>query len=248
MAGKENPLQAVTRIFDESIYGIRDSEVPGLKEVAGRTADRLRRNELYVVGNNPALNIPTVTGFELAEVAPAPRSQYIPVVVVDFGKILGDKPETIKGDLARTVAVADQYPFNGYQRRYRAVYDDALKAQTQWLESTNTPTIPLDPRTTEKEILLNSLLGNARYNADVGFEDWQKAIEDYRQSGEDESAGPILDQLKNAKNHFIVMRQRFVPINYQVARQKIGDAYINEWDAGRRTETMAFLLMGQSML
>jgi len=34
MAGKENPLQTATRIFDESIYGIRDSQVEGLSDIA----------------------------------------------------------------------------------------------------------------------------------------------------------------------------------------------------------------------
>ena len=164
-----------------------------------------------------------------------------------MGKILGGRQESIKGDLARTLAVADQYPFNGFQRKYRAVYEDALQVQTEWLDRTSTPNIPLDPRTTDRETLLRSLVGDARYFSDVGFEDWQKAIEDYRRSGQDISVIPMLDQLKDATGHFIVMRQRFVPMNYQVARQRIGEDYATKWDAEKRTEAMAYSLMGASI-
>lgn len=243
----ENSLQVATRIFDESIYGIRDSQIEGLNNIAGRTANRIRKGELFVVVNNSDFNIPTITGFDLAEIAPGPRAKYVPVIVVDMGKILDEKPETVKGDLVRTVAIADQYPLNGFQRRYKAVYEDALQAQTKWLISTNTPNIFLDPRTTDRETLFQDLLGDARYFSDFGFEDWQKAIEDYRKSGQDIGAIPILDQLKEATAQFLVMRQRFIPINYYVARQKIGEAYLNEWDADKRAETMAYSLMGASI-
>lgn len=247
MTGKENPIQAATRIFDESIYGIRDSQIEGLKDIAARTVDRIRDRELLVVGNNPTFRIPTVTGFDLTEVAPGPRSQYAPVIVIDIEKIQSLGPEAIKDDLSRTVAVADQYPFNGFQRRYRAVYEDALQAQTQWLTETNTPGIQLDPRNTARETILKSLLGDARYYADVGFADWQKAIESYRRSGQDISVIPILDKLKDATGHFIVMRQRFVPTNYQIARQQIGEDYVIKWGAEKRAEGIAYSLMGASI-
>jgi hypothetical protein len=245
MIGKENPIQLATRIFDESIYGIRDSDIPGVNDAARRTVDRIRNREIFVVANNQTFNIPTVTGFDLAAV-PGPQSMYAPVVVMDLGKVLGSRSELIKGDLVRTIAIADQYPVNGFQRRYKEVYTTALEAQTNWLETTRTPTVPLDPRTTDREALLRTLLGDARYFSDVGFQDWQKAIEDYRKSDMDTSVDPLLDQLKDATGHFMVMRQRFVPMNHRIALRKNRGEYL-KWNAEKRTEAVAYMLIGASL-
>lgn len=82
---------------------------------------------------------------------------------------------------------------------------------------------------------IRRLIGDAKFYADVGFEDWQKAIKDYRQSGQDSSVNSLLDQLENAVGHFIVMRQRFGPMNYQIAMQSAGQKYLYHSSMNFRT-------------
>lgn len=247
MTGAENPIRAATRIFDESIYAIRDSNITGLNDAAHRTVDRISKMEILVVGNNPDYNIPTVTGFDLTELAPGPSAKYFPSVVIDLDKIIGSSAEVVKGDLARTIAIADQYPFNGFERRYKEVYKQALGFQLSWLENTNNPNIPLDPRDNEQESLLRQLLGDARYYSDVGFSDWQAAIKDYKNSGQDVAVNSKLNQLIGDKAHFLVMRQRFVPMNHMIASQQAGENYTSGWDEEKRSQAIAYTLMGASL-
>lgn len=247
MAGAENPIQVLTQKFDEAIYGLKDSNVEGVNQMALRCVDRIRNGELLVMGNNRVFAIPSVTGFSLMEIPFSMRQMYIPAIVIDIPKVLAASDEALKGDLARTVAVADQSPDKGYQRRLRVVYQEPLEAQANFLDETRTPPIDFDPRGADRADLIRELIGDARYYSDTGFDDWQKAIRDYCLSEQDPSILPILDQLQENVGHFVSVRQRYTPMNYQAARQAVGERYITGWDEEKRAEVLVYALMGASV-
>lgn len=255
MAGPEIPIEKAGQTFYNAIYGIRDSNVQGVKGLAELCIDSIRNRNLLVVAAGPNLRIPTVTGFDLVRVEVDPtyaqdpfrQLYYMPAVVIDVPRVLSATQEGIKGDLARTLAVADQALINGFQRRLRAVYQDALHTQGRWLDETNTPEIDFDPRNNDWSALIRRLVGDARFYGDCGFDDWQEAIREYRDSGLDPNAIPLLNQLEEAVGHFLVMRTHFGPMNYLAAIQAEGRETYTTKDEDERAKGVAYALMGASV-
>lgn len=244
--GKENPLSLTVQLFDKAIYGIRDSKIAGLNAIGARSIDRLRTSELALVANTSDFDIPVMTSFDLIEF-PGPRTYHKATVVVDPERIIQSKPEEIQGDLIRTLAIADQFPSNGFQRRYREVYSDALDTQKTWLESKDAPRLAFDPRFTGREELLKNLLGDARYYSDVGFEDWQNATEILREGNQSILDLSLLSQLKNNTENFMTTRQYLLPHLHQEAIQQGESEYLTEWTQERRTEFIAAALVASSL-
>ena len=208
--------------------------------------DKIRSKELLVVANNNLFNIPAITGFDLTEIEGWTQS-YRAILVIDIDKILNTERDRIMGDLVRTLAVAEQYPFNGFQRRLERVYNQALGIQQEWLIDMESPLLELDPRSQDFETLTKKLIGDKRYYSDVGFEDWQKAIESYRKQVKTPKELRMLNQLKGATVHFMTVRQRFLVTNFDTALSTIGSDYINKWDKERRAEAAAYNLLGISL-
>ena len=248
MTNKESSNFEAIGIFHDAIHRMRTSGVEGVSDMAGRTADWINRRETRVIATD---SIPTVTDFNLVEYIPGDNGYYAPAIFVNIEKILVSTSEEIQADLARTVAIADQFPANGFERRYREVYGRALDAQEQWLDRTSSASeIELDPRKTDREVLLKMLLGEERYYGDVGIEDWQKAVDgDMKGSKMDLNRTNLLNRLRVNLDHFIVVRHRFVPMNFQTAIEHLGEKrYKEEWSHDERAKVTAASLLDISIV
>lgn len=245
MTHKENPLENVSHRFDTEIRRISNSSVEGINVIAQRMIDKKRKGEIALIGNATR---PTVTDFVLAAVSPEPYVMYAPVISINIDKMMSAHSGLIQADLVRTLAVADQFPSNGYQRRYHEVYSDALQLQRTWLETIDSPNeLPFDPRIMDQKMLLKLLLGDAKYYSDVGFADWQKAIDDYGTTVSGHPERKTLATLRPDVNHFLSVRERFIQLNFDNAMQHFGKRYTSELDEENRAEATAYVLMGISL-
>src|SRR5215469_11302615 len=119
--------ETVERKFNNAIYGLFESQVPDIDGLARRVEQRIRTGEIMGVASSKRFFSPATTGFDFLHVPQASQVLFNPVIVVDPEKMLSDNPDKIQADMIRTLALADQFPHNGYQRRYRESYADALK-------------------------------------------------------------------------------------------------------------------------
>ena len=96
-----------------------------------------------------------------------------------------------------------------------------------------------------REETLRTFLGDARYYCDTGFADWQRAIAEYSPE-----ASPMervfSDQLLNARDHFVSVRQMLTEISYTTARQQMGESY-SEKTPDERAAINAMLFLGVSL-
>jgi len=168
---------------------------------------------------------------------------YSPRLVIDAGKMSGANPEKVQGDLVRTIAIADQFPFNGFERRYGDVYEQGIQAQETWLEATDAPTILLDPRTTERESLKRKLLGDPRYFADVGFSDLQEFVANAEQPGAESPFIFPVEQLKEKNDLFFGVRETAIQAHYQDMKDLNGENYHTDWSVEKRAKISAASLI-----
>lgn len=175
--------------------------VIGDKSLTGPAIGKIEGQKLLVVSSYSLM--PSATSFELRRV---PDSSILtPHIVVDEKKVINGSIKNA-ADLVRTLSIVEQYPLNGFQRRLKDVYADALGVQADWLNKTGTDVIPLDPRGQKKEDLIRKLLGDERYYSDVGFEDWQRAIDNFWQIGQDIAIFDALNKLRESTMSFIAKR------------------------------------------
>lgn len=245
--GPENQIDKTYRVFNQSVQRISGAEDVEISQVAIRCQERIKAGELVVVGNLPIFHVPSITGFDLVEIAGGPVQMYAGVVVADIPKLMAASPENVDADLVRTLAIADQYPERGFQRRLRTVYEEALKLQTSWLEKTGPGDVEYDPRRWDKDGLIKDLLGEARFYSDCGFDDWKKAIEDHRKLEKNPGVVKELNMLENSAAHFMTFRQRYSSMNYQMALQAGKQRFIDEMGQDERALTTASLFMGISL-
>lgn len=235
----------ITRRFDTAIYAIRDSGISPISAIAQESVQRIRRKELLLTVSD-SFTQPTATAFGFFQFPESPRSEMLPLISLN-PMVLNADPANFQHDLVRSLAIAGQYPFSGYERRLRRVYTDALDLQSEWLDNQGVGRLDYDPRTQSREDLLKQLLGKERFYTDTGFADWQAVIDELAaDSGYLKERG-ALELLRDAKAHFLVIRHRFTGINHQAAIQAKGEVAYRAMDDDTRAKWFAAALVGASL-
>lgn len=223
----ENPFE----VFTDAVKGIRDKKIEPFSGLAKKGLQKLEGYRVTLDVNIPPPRLPAATTFSMFRLPGPEDIRLYPAVVIEAG-IVGMGKEVLQADAIRTLAVLNQYP-NGYSRRLRTVYGEALDTQLQWLERMESPKIPLDPRTTDREELIRVLLGPAAYDLDAGFkEDWQLAVDLMMRDIFYERYSKKLRELREAEPDFIIQRYLQQPFLYPHLRS--GDG----WREGLPSEQM----------
>lgn len=237
------PAGPIFNYFLDSLAGSNDSSIAGL---AVRSRERVmegRKRDISIIPNRKPFSIPTITSFELLDMSVGNLPLFTPVLVVDADRMMmASSPATMQTDLVRTLAVMDQFPENGYERRLRQVYGDAIDIERRWLESQQTKGVDFDPRQMDREELLQKLLGDVFYYTDVGFPDFQGAVDHLLM---DEVVGERVELLKSVredKRHFISGRKKFVPLAHSSALMAGQDRYIHDISEDDRAKAVALLI------
>jgi len=141
------------------------------------------------------------------------------------------------------VSIADQYPFNGYERRMREVYTQAIQVQRKWLEMSNGYKIVNDPRDYDDEGLIMLLISEDEFYSDVGFEDWLRAIDTYTALPLGEKEKELAESFRDKKAHFLAIRARFTSMMHEQAMQIDRKKYM-KLSSLERSEAVAMALLG----
>ncbi len=190
------------RIFVSELIGnITTLDIKGFSEIAEFVGDKVDKGKIKIVESNLAM--PSATDFVLSEDIRY-KSECTPTIIVDERKILLGNTRNMS-DLIRTLAIAAQYPDNGYEKRLAYVYWKGLKVQEDWLNKVAVDMVPLDPRREDCEALIKEILGDERYYLDVGFGDWEN-VADILRSGQSNGIGFELDKLVRSPMVFIKRR------------------------------------------
>lgn len=245
----EQFTQFATERFNRAIYSLRDDRISPVSDIARRTVARIRNQEVLVALDS-SLTQQTTTALRMIEVPYAPgRGAYAPQITLEVGRMLTftQVPYRIEADLVRTLAVVNQIPDQGYQRRWNVVYGDALGTQTDWLDQKSIGFVDEDPRFFSKEELLRRLLGVEKFYGDTGFEDWQGVIDELFADQKSRAYHPTLRQLRGATGHFLAMRERFAAMSYQAALAADGANRLMAATEDERAKVNAFALVGSSI-
>lgn len=222
----ENPFE----VFTDAVKGISDTKIEPFSGLAKKGLHKLESHRVALDVNFLPPRLPATT-FSLYRLPGSEDIRLYPAVVIEAG-IVGMGKEVLQADAIRTLAVLDKYP-DGYSRRLRTVYGEALDTQVRWLERMEAPKIPLDPRTTDREGLIRALLGPATYDLDAGFkEDWQPAVDLMMRDMFYERYSEKLRELRKAEPDFIIQRYLKQPFLYPHLR------YGDGWRQGLSSEEM----------
>jgi hypothetical protein len=236
-------LSQVISTFDSAIYGLRDSDVPQIVDISGRSVARIApgpNQELMTGLNSDLFNIPGITGFAMIQVPEVSPPQYGALIVIDAGRILTYPKEEVQADLVRTLGIADQVPVNGFERRLHTVAGDALDLQKLWLAAHPTKLHLLDPDRTGREALIRKILGEKRYFADTGFADWQQAVDGFLGDRQFRAYHGKFRLLRDNRHHFAATREQAIEFAYDQAMMYAGDTYLTlSADIRARASAMA---------
>ncbi len=163
--------------------------------------------------------------------------------------------------MLRTCALVDQFPNRGYEGRYRNSYSKALEIVERYLAHTDSPLVDLDPRHTSMEDILKTLLGEARYYTDTGFEDWQRVIMSLLQGrsqskpqqvfltmtgGLSHLQESMLREALNNVDHFLTIREYMTHLAHSFATAVKKDVYLT-LAADERAEAAVLTFVGATI-
>jgi len=124
-------------------------------------------------------------------------SSFRPCVVANYDALLGRSDVAIRADLVRTTDVLHQLQTPGmFLASERDVFNRALWREVQFLKHVDAPELPDDPRTTPREQLLRTLMGEERYLMDTGFTDFQQAADIWINAMTDDNPRSIRDKIR----------------------------------------------------
>ncbi len=182
--GREvNPdvFKATTK-FNRAIQNLATSDIQPVAENAKRAITLLRGgifqirqggfSDPTVFSHFQYLHWQDLYGIDLDKPRGAPNSFY---ATLTLGTV--DDPVQIEADLVRTTSLLAQFPNKGFQGRYRDFYTRAFNTQAKWLNANDILTVSSDPRNTPRNELLIKFIGPTTYLGDMGFKDWQRAID-----------------------------------------------------------------------
>lgn len=214
MSFGEREIREATSVFDEAIYGIRDSGVDRVAKIAGRVVEKIRGRDILIIGNNEEFLSPSVTGFRLIHIPDPSREIYMGGIVLDVPSMLSAGVSAVRNDLVRSLGVAEQFPLSGFERRLAEVYEDAFGLQANWLNAMKVVKVDLDPRVENHDDLRRKLLGDVWYYMGFGLKDWKEAIERRKRGGVSRSEREALEMLANSAADFVSRRERIINMPY----------------------------------
>ena len=228
--------------FYRSMYTLRDSSLAGIGDRANSVIDRVSNGDIRIVVKSDRLNSLLPTNFILHELKNTPTPTFIGAIALNIDNFLSSSSEELLADLVGPLFIAHSFPLNGYEKRLRNVYSQALEAQSVWLDYKKTPPLPLDPRTSDWEELTKRLLGKVNYYTDTGFEDWQEASLSLLDLNNNMMKRMKLVYLSNNPSHFVAARQRYSPMLYSQAPYYMETTY-DQVSINQRAELAAISLL-----
>lgn len=247
MNSKEDIFLQMTHRFNEAIYGLRDSGLEGIEDIAGRVVPRITRGEIQTAAPASGTIMPAATSFYMHEIPGTRVAIYTPIILIDPSRMMGSSLAVAQADLVRTISVADQYPHDGFQKRLRDVYAQALERQRFWLEQQNAVEVEHDPRSGHQEEILFRILGEDYYYTDFGWDDWLKAAETISNlGGHTEHQQQVIEELRGSMGHFLGVREKFIPEAHSQAMKAGASKYL-EMSQDQRAEAAATVLFGISV-
>lgn len=179
MAAVEGFSRLSEGIFIRALVALKDRASGLSAEPIIRSIERIDSGEIKPLRLNAPLK--GVSDF----LTLTPEGQTSLVGAVGFSEkafLIAD--EVVFADLVRTLAVAHQFPYNGYPRPFREVYEEAYAVQGDYLQ--DAPEIAKrafrDVISKSHEELTWQRLGEQAL-LDPRYEDWEKAIDELIQSG-----------------------------------------------------------------
>ena len=202
----------------------------------GRAAAKVRRGEVPMLDTRA---IAALTDFRAAYEELPRGFQVMPGLPMNGDKILKAPPQHLEADLVRTLAVLDQYPSQGFERRLVDVYGAALETQTNWLTEKSLARVPNDPRHINREAFIRQLLGDALYFADSGVEDYQAAFDKFSGNG---TALRGQDSIRGDVRTFIALRTRYTSSYFQETEKLLGKRLFRELDRNERASRIGEMI------
>lgn len=224
--------------FDEALKILQEEDVPTTRDIIKRSSGRIQVGDIPILGGLFPI---TYTDFMLIEfdIEGTNQQGVGPGILLDSAWVDLGSPLRIAADLVRTLAVLDQYPTSGFERRMTLVYGDALQAQRLWLEAINAPKVNLDPRRENPREITRTLLGNERFYTDTGLADVYNAINNLRPHEDPEIDRKLAEMVLMDAKMFIGLRHQIRPTMRQTGEQIYRKGYTRNLTPDQRAEACA---------
>lgn len=199
------------RVFSEVTDALHEAPLKSVREASIRTCQLIQHLPLTIrAGQLSSEDFITQLAFipdgrydephQVSETSwPAYAERISPTIAADISQLLGGDQTRIQADIVRTCAVVAGWPGEGYQRRLRQVYGQALRMEGWHLNRLNADTVPADPRATDqrgKNTIIYNLIGSRHFMGDTGFKDWQRGVDLYLKMAEKGSQEDIAGEME----------------------------------------------------
>jgi hypothetical protein len=176
------------------------------------------------------------------ETDPEGRRILLPCLTINIPAFLETSPEVRQADLVRTLAVLDQFPLNGFQRRQREVYGDALMVQKAWLQGREVPTMDdYDPRDVPESDLVQNIIGDEFFFSDTGFVDYTQTADLIPIKGG--VAARKITLARKDPRAFLIVRSLYTPGIHDKLAQTHGSLYPTGFSSDKRAEAVGMSLL-----
>lgn len=241
--------ERLTTKFDEALGILVSEDVPETRGVVRRASKRVMNGEIpLLVGKLPeAYTNFTLLDFEIKDTE---QHGMGPGIILDEEWVNKGSAMRVSADLIRTLAVLDQYPTKGFERRMALVYDDAILAQRRWLEAVNAPEVTHDPRKNNPRDVTKVLIGKESFYTDAGLADVHVIAREFNTHiqlpagvAERIHQEPLLDA-----RTFIGIRHLLIQPVHDKALKMLGKNYLNKYTPDQRAEAFATSIFLYSIL
>ncbi len=201
-----NFIEHSIREFHAALNNICESSPP-FSGIAQRITQGILNHEITLMVNSAPYRLKTPTVFSIRTIPSALREEPFAVIIIDPSVIDTINLPTLMADTVRTLAIADQFPENGYERKLATVYEQALDVQENWLDNPNTSQILMNPDFKQyRARRIQYLIGEEDLIFDIGWDEWQRTVEKLLQDKSFTRDRYLLEILRNSKSEFVAQR------------------------------------------
>lgn len=232
-------------IFHQDLHGIIDEFAcdrdPHVRTIADSVSKKISAGEIIIEPDFHGQIGEHYSGFRILTRMSDRLVIPQPVVYINPDEHYFRDNETRRADLIKTLAIAYQYPDNGFERQYAQIYREAAALQLKWVSLQANSKFRMPEKPFDEKHVLSRHIGGIRALTDVGFEDWNRISNNFIQetgfSYEDQS-------LLSSKTYFIGLREEYSRIIFEVLKSRFGSKKISEWNRDYRAAIVARLLFG----